>query len=201
MGTEIFPATQSRQLQVRLRAPAGTRIERTEVIELKALDVIKQYVGPENVEISSAFIGTPSSNYPINTIYLFTSGQHEAVLAVALKPSAPLVSDTMREELRRKLSEALPAVSVSFEPADIISQVLSFGSATPIEVAVQSPNLADDRVFAEKVRIELSKLTSLRDLRYAQPLDYPSLEVTIYRARAGQLRIAMADVGRSMVTV
>src|SRR6266571_1045828 len=199
MGTEIFPPAQSRQLQIRLRAPTGTRIERTEVIELKAIDVIKQLVGPENVEITSAFIGTPSSNYPINTVYLFTSGQHEAVLGVALKPSVPLVTETMKEDLRRKLSEALPAVSLSFEPADIISQVLSFGSATPIEVAVQSPSLADDRVFAEKIRVELSKLTSLRDLRYAQPLDYPSLEVTVDRDRAGQFGIAMADVGKSMV--
>src|SRR5258707_14143178 len=161
MGTEIFPSSQSRQLQIRLRAPTGTRIERTEVIELKALDIIKQYVAPENVEISSAFIGTPSSNYPINTVYLFTSGQHEAVLGVALKPSAPIVTEAVKEELRRKLSEALPAVSFSFEPADIIGQVLSFGSATPIEVAIQSPSLADSRQLAEKVRVEPSQLTSL----------------------------------------
>src|SRR6266699_290283 len=73
MGTEIFPPAQSRQLQIRLRAPTGTRVERTEVIELKAMDIVKQYVGPENVEITSAFVGMPTSNYPINTIYLFTS--------------------------------------------------------------------------------------------------------------------------------
>ncbi|HYM07269.1 MAG TPA: efflux RND transporter permease subunit [Terriglobales bacterium] len=199
MGTEIFPASQSRQLQVRMRAPTGTRMERTEVLELKALDVIKQYVGPENVDITAAFVGTPSSNYPINTIYLFTSGQHEAVIGVALKPSAPSISEATKEQLRQKLAEALPGVTFSFEPGDIISQVLSFGSATPIEVAVQSPSLADDRGFAEKIRVELAKLPSLRDLQYAQPLDYPSLEVTIDRDRAGQFGIAMADVGRSMV--
>jgi multidrug efflux pump subunit AcrB len=174
-------------------------MERTEILELKAMDIIKQHVGPENVEITSAFIGTPSSNYPINTIYLFTSGQHESVMGVALKPSAPAISETMKEELRQKLSASLPGVSFSFEPGDIISQVLSFGSATPIEVAVQSPSLADDRAFAEKIRIELAKLTSLRDLQYAQPLDYPSLEVTVNRDRAGQFGIAMADVGKSMV--
>jgi len=199
MGTEIFPASQSRQLQVRMRAPTGTRMERTEILELKAMDIIKQQVGPENVEITSAFIGTPSSNYPINTIYLFTSGQHESVMGVALKPNAPAISETTKEELRQKLSAALPGVSFSFEPGDIISQVLSFGSATPIEVAVQSPSLADDRAFAERIRVELAKLTSLRDLQYAQPLDYPSLEVTVDRNRAGQFGIAMADVGKSRV--
>jgi multidrug efflux pump subunit AcrB len=199
MGTEIFPSAQTRQLQLRMRAPIGTRMERTEVMELQAIDVIKQYLGPENVDITSAFIGNPSPNYPINTIYLFTSGQHEAVLGLSLKPSAPLITDRMKEDLRHKLSKSLPACSFSFEAADIISQVLSFGSPTPIEVAVQSPNLADDRAFAEKLRGELAKLTSLRDLQYAQPLDYPSLEVNINRDRAGQFGISMADVGRSMV--
>ena len=199
IGTEIFPSTQGRQIQVRMRAPTGTRMERTEVMALKAMDVIKQCLGPENVDITSAFIGNPSPNYPINTIYLFTSGQHEAVLAVALKPTAPVVIEAMREDLRRKLSEALPACSFSFEAADIISQVLSFGSPTPIEVAVQGPNLADDRTFAEKLRTELAKVKSLRDLQYAQPLDYPSLEVTVDRDRAGQLGLSMEDVGKSMV--
>ncbi len=120
-------------------------------------------------------------------------------MGVALKPNAPAISETTKEELRQKLSAALPGVSFSFEPGDIISQVLSFGSATPIEVAVQSPSLADDRAFAERIRVELAKLTSLRDLQYAQPLDYPSLEVTVDRNRAGQFGIAMADVGKSMV--
>jgi multidrug efflux pump subunit AcrB len=199
MGTEIFPAIQSQQLQIRMRAPIGTRMERTEVMELKAMDVIKQYVGPDNVDITSAFIGTSSPNYPINTIYLFTSGQHEALLGVALKRTAPTITDAMKEDLRGKLSNALPACSFSFEPANIISQVLSFGSNTPIEVAVQSPSLADDRVFAEKVRAQLTKVSSIRDLQYAQPLDYPSIEITIDRDRAGQLGLAMADVGKSMV--
>lgn len=199
MGTEIFPSTQSLQLQVRMRAPIGTRMERTEVMELEAMDVIQHYVGPENVDTTSSFIGTSTPNYPINTIYLFTSGQHEAVLGVALKPTAPAITEAIREDLRGKLTKALPACNFSFEPADIISQVLSFGSATPIEVAVQSPSLADDRAFAEKLRAELARLPSLRDLQYAQPLDYPSIEVTIDRDRAGQLGLAMADIGKSMV--
>jgi len=199
IGTEIFPSTQSQQLQVRMRAPIGTRMERTEVMQLEAMDVIKQYVGPQNVDTTSSFIGTSTPNYPINTIYLFTSGQHEAVLGVALKPTAPAITEAMREDLRGKLSKALPACNFSFEPADIISQVLSFGSATPIEVAVQSPSLADNRAFSEKLRAELARLPSLRDLQYAQPLDYPSIEVTVDRDRAGQLGLAMADIGKSMV--
>src|SRR5439155_977065 len=82
-------------------------------------------------------------------------GQHEAVLGVSLKPSAPAVSDALREDLRRDLRQALPNLDVSFEAGDIISQVMSFGSPTPIEVAVQGPSLAVTRPFAEKIFGEL----------------------------------------------
>src|SRR5499427_8503726 len=199
LGTEIFPSVESRQLQLRLRAPTGTRLERTEVIELKAMDVIKQLVGPDNVEITTGFIGVQTPNYPINTIYLFASGQHEAVVGVSLKPGAPPVTEALKEQVRHQLKQALPDVSVSFEAADIISQVMSFGSPTPIEVAVQSPQLAATRAFAEKVRAELVKIGALRDLQYAQPLDYPSLQIQINRDRAGQFGVSASDVARSLV--
>src|SRR5207248_1863559 len=76
MHTEIFPTTDARQFQLRLRAPTGTRIERTEVMTLKALEIIKHEVGPENIAIESDFVGVQPPNYPINTIFLFASGPH-----------------------------------------------------------------------------------------------------------------------------
>jgi multidrug efflux pump subunit AcrB len=200
IGTEVFPAVETKQLQLRLRAPTGTRLERTELIEMKAMDVIRNLVGPKNVEITTGFIGVQTPNYPINTIYLFASGQHEAVIGVSLKPEAPAVTEALKEQLRHNLKRELPDVAVSFEAADIISQVMSFGSPTPIEVAVQGPALPATRAFAEKIRAELVKIDSLRDLQYAQPLDYPSLQIQINRDRAGQFGVTAADVGRSLAT-
>jgi multidrug efflux pump subunit AcrB len=200
IGTEVFPAVETKQLQLRLRAPTGTRLERTELIEMKAMDVIKNLVGAKNVEITTGFIGVQTPNYPINTIFLFASGQHEAVIGVSLKPEAPAVTEALKEQLRHDLKQALPDVAVSFEAADIISQVMSFGSPTPIEVAVQGPALPATRAFAEKIRAELVKIDSLRDLQYAQPLDYPSLQIQINRDRAGQFGVTAADVGRSLAT-
>jgi len=200
IGTEVFPAVETKQLQLRLRAPTGTRLERTELIEMKAMDVIKNLVGANNVEITTGFIGVQTPNYPINTIYLFASGQHEAVVGVSLKPDAPAVTEALKEQLRHDLKKALPDVAISFEAADIISQVMSFGSPTPIEVAVQGPALPATRAFAEKIRAELVKIDALRDLQYAQPLDYPSLQIQINRDRAGQFGVTAADVGRSLAT-
>jgi multidrug efflux pump subunit AcrB len=199
LGTEVFPAIESHQLQLRLRAPTGTRIERTEIIALKAIEQIKEALGTDNVQITTGFIGVQPPSYPINTIYLFTSGQHEAVLGMALKPSAPPITDDIKETLRHKLAQALPNVTLSFEAGDIISQVMSFGSPTPLEVAIQGPNLAASRGFAEKVHLELARVSSLRDLQYAQPLDYPDVEIKVNRDRAGQFGLDMAQIAKSLV--
>src|SRR4051812_3069918 len=77
MGTEIFPDVKAPQLQVRLRAPSGTRIERTEPLVLRAIDAMKQTIGPDNVTITSDYVGTQPTSYPIDLIYLFTAGPQE----------------------------------------------------------------------------------------------------------------------------
>ncbi len=200
IGTEIFPSSEAGQLQIRMRAPAGTVIEQTEMSALKTLDVIERVVGPENVDISTDFVGAQAASYPINTIYLFTSGPQEAVLRVALKPGTPLRSEDLRERLRKELHTALPDTTFSFEAPDIISQVMSFGSPTPVEVDIQGPSMPANRGHAAKIFAELQKIPELRDLQYIQALDYPTLDVTIDRDRAGQLGLTMADVARPLVT-
>jgi multidrug efflux pump subunit AcrB len=201
LGTEIFPAGAAEQFQVRLRAPTGTRIERTERIALAALEAVKAEVGAEHVSISTSFIGVQPPNYPINTIYLWTSGPHEAVLLVSLTADAPLRGEALQERLRARFAKDVPDVGVSFEAGDIVTQVMSFGSATPIEIAVQGASLQVNREHADTVRKELMVLPYLRDVQFAQPLDYPTLDINIDRERAGQFGLTMSSVARSLVMV
>ena len=192
LGTEVFPTADSGQFQLRLRAPTGTRIERTELLALRALDTIKSVA---DVSISTAFIGVQPASYPINTVHLWTSGPQEAVLKVAFKPGVVAPIERLRGELRK----ALPGVAFSFESADIIGQVMSFGSPTTVEVAVQGPSIAASREHAGKVRHELAKVAALRDLQQAQPLDYPTVDVKVDRERAGQFGLTTYNVIHSLV--
>ena len=134
LGTEIFPIVDTGQFQLHLRAPAGTNIDRTEQIALQTLDAIRREVGPGNVDISLGFVGTQPPNYPINTIYLWSSGPVDGVLQVQLKRGAGISIEDLQERLRQKLPQELPGVRFSFEPSDIVSRVMSFGAPTPIEV-------------------------------------------------------------------
>jgi multidrug efflux pump subunit AcrB len=198
LGTELFPEANAPLLRVRLRAPTGTRIEETERIVLRALNLIQQGIGANNVEITSDFVGVVPSSYPVDLIHLFTSGPQEAIIQVALKHDAPR-GEALREKLRASLKEQLPGSQVSFEAADIVSQVMSFGSPTPIEVAIQGISLHDDYAYAQKVRDQMVKLSFLRDLQFAQAADFPTLDINIDRDRAGQFGLTMADVARSVV--
>ncbi len=200
LGTEIFPTVEAGQIQLRLRAPAGTDLNGTEAIALQVLDWIKNEVGSENVAITLGFLGVHSSAYPINFIYLWNGGPEEGVLQVQLKPGTPIRIAELQEKLRQRFAEKLPEVSFSFEPSDIVSRVMSLGSPTPIEIAVSGQNLAADREFAEKLKTALQQVRSLRDLHFGQSLDYPTVDVHVDREKAGIMGIKMADVSRALVT-
>jgi multidrug efflux pump subunit AcrB len=199
LGTDIFPTVDAGQFQLRLRAPTGTRVERTETITLAALKAIREEAGPENVALTLSFVGTPPPNYPINYIFLWTSGPHEAVLLVSLKKDSGLKVEDLRERLRKKLPSVLPAgTTLSFEAGDIVSQIMNFGAPTPIEVSVQGPNFAADRAFAEKVLAELKKVEELRDLQYGIPMDYPTLDIRADRERTGQMGLTITDIAKAL---
>jgi multidrug efflux pump subunit AcrB len=221
LGREIFPTVDTGQFQLRLRAADGTRIERTEQIAVEALDLIKEEAGPDNVELSVGYVGLIGSSYPINTIYLWMRGPEEAVLRVGLKRGCGVRVEDLKHRLREKLprrlgewlagqlrteglsdeqvKQRLAGLRFSFEPADVVNEVMSFGSPTPVEVAVSGPNFAQSRAYAEKMREELAKVPALRDLQFAQSLDYPAVDVRVDREQAGKSYATMADVSRSLV--
>lgn len=199
LGREIFPPSNNGQLQVRLRAPAGTKLERTEQFALQALAIITQELGSDNVGTTLGLVGVHAPNYPVNLVHAWNSGTDEATLQVQLKSGANVDLDVAKENLRRKLGAALPELRLSFEPADIVSRVMSFGAPTPIEIAVSGPTLADNRAHAEVIRAELAKIPELRDLQFAQTIDTPALEVNINREKAGLMGIKMVEAARSVI--
>lgn len=165
---------------------------------LRSLDVIHREAGENNIAITSDFVGVVPSSYPVDLIHLFTSGPQEALIQIALKPASMRAED-LRERLRASLPRELPACHFSFEPGDIVGQVMSFGSPTPIEIAVMGSSLDDAAGFAHKIQEHLAPLTFLRDLQFSQDLGYPTLDIHIDRDRAGQFGLTMSDVVRSVV--
>ena len=198
VARELFPRAAAGQFRLRLDAPTGTRAEDTSRLVTSVLDEIQTEAGAGNVHITLGYVGTQAASYPINTVFLWTSGPHETVMNVALRREAKIDLTAFHEKLRRILPAKFPGCSFSFEPGDIVSQIMNFGALTPVEIAVMGPDFAGVRAYTEKLRGEMSKLANLRDLRIEQPLNYPSIDVRMNRELAGQLGVTAEQVGLSL---
>ncbi len=201
IGREIFPRVESHELALRVRAQTGTSIDETERIVLKIIGLIKQTAGDNNVETTLGYVGTQPTQYAINSIFLWSSGPQEAVLQVAFKKEAKLSTAQLKEKLRPLLKQQLPGVEVSFEASGMVDKVMSEGSPTPIEIAVNGHDLEADRQVAAQVKTALEAVPGLRDLQYGQPFDYPSVTVNVDREKAGIKGAQIADIGRSIIPV
>jgi multidrug efflux pump subunit AcrB len=190
----------SGQFRLRFQAPDGTHIASSEQVALKVIGLIEKEVGRENIKNTLGYVGMIPSNFPVNAVYQWSRGPEETILYVGLKEHAGVSVEQLKERLRKMLAAELPHVRFSFEPSDIVNEVMSFGSPTPVEVAISGPNLAESRQFAERVRGELAKLPALRDLQFAQSLDYPTVAVDVDRQKAGLSGLTPSDVARSLVT-
>jgi multidrug efflux pump subunit AcrB len=200
LAREIFPSAASNQFRLRFDAPDGTRVPVTEQMTRKVLDIINREAGPGNVDLTLGYVGTQGSSYPINAVFLWTSGPHEAILNVALKPGASISLTDLEEKLRKTLPQEFPGSHFSFDPGDLVSQILNFGTPSVIEVATTGPQYNDVLSYAGKVQQELAKVTELRDLGYEEPLHYPTVNVSVNRVMAGQLGTTADQIGQAVVS-
>lgn len=198
-GTELFPPADSGQTQVRLRMPVGTRFERTEDATRKLLQLCDSIAGKGNTEISSTFIGTQPSSYPVNYIHLWTGGPHESVTRIKIKRGIVPIT-AFKEKLREAVGNNMPGVKISFEPGDIVEQVLNLGSTNPVEIAVINRNLEAGRKTAVQLVEKLSAIPALRDIQIATPLDYPAIRLEVDRVKAGQLGITSEQIAKATTT-
>lgn len=198
IGQDVFPKVNSSQFQMRLRAPDGTRIERTEDKALLTLKELEKMVGKEHIDISSVYVGQHPSLFSVSPIYLFTAGPHEAVFQIGLKDYHEDM-EVFKDDFRKRLAKVMPDVKVSFEPIELTDKVLSQGSPTPIEIRIAGKNKKLNEEYANKIIAKLNKIDYFRDVQIGQPIKYPSLEINIDRTRAAQLGVDMNDISRSLI--
>jgi multidrug efflux pump subunit AcrB len=221
LGTAIFPPTDKGQFILRLKAPTGTRIERTEELAREATRLIKEEMGAENVDATVGYIGMFPTNYPIQAIHQWTSGPGECLLKVALREDSGLNLEEQKEKLRAKLDTGLKAwlaarwtedgltreeieqrlsgLRLSFEPGDLVSDVMSFGSPTPVEVQVSGTDMETNLRFATGLHTRLAAIPELRDVQLNPAQDYPTIDLSIDRARAATMNTTARDIGMSLI--
>ena len=161
---------------------------------------IRDTAGEKNLDLSLGYVGVQGASYPINDVFLWTNGPQQAIMNVGLRPDSSLKLADLEEDLRKKLPQQFPDAHFSFDPGDLVSQTLNFGSSSLAEVTAAGPQYADVASYAEKVRQKLAGAADLRDLEYEEPLHYPTVDIRVNRQMAGQLGTTADAVGSAVVS-
>jgi multidrug efflux pump subunit AcrB len=221
LGRELFPRVDAGQFQMRVRPPQGTQFELTTKVADKTLDVIAEEAGKENVEITMGYVGAIPPMFTVNLAYQWSRGSDDSMLRVGLRHGSKIDIFQLQEKLRKSLPEKVGSwfrdellrigvaadlaerrskeIVFAFEPGDLISSTMSLGSPAPIEVVVSGRNLDDSSNFMDKVKEEVAKVASLRDLQIQQTLHYPTVQVVVDRQRAGLSGVTARDIGDSLI--
>ena len=199
LGSNFFPSVDAGQMTIHVRAPVGTRLEDTSLEFRRIEGTIKQVIPADELGSQVDNIGIPNSS--INMVYSNSGviGPQDGDIYVSLKPKHHPTQGYVKR-LREVLPREYPGTTFAFLPADIVSQILNFGSPAPIDLQVAGPNAQANRVYANMLLRKIRMVRGLADVRMQQPESAPELRVDVDRARIAQLGLSERDVTNSLVT-
>ncbi|MBB5457036.1 efflux RND transporter permease subunit [Paraburkholderia sp. Cpub6] len=198
LGRDFFPAVDAGQILMHVRAPVGVRVEKTAQIFANVEGAIRQIIPPSDLGTVVDNMGLPVSG--INTAYNNTGtvGSQDGDIQIALNEGHRPTDGYVRM-MRERLPREFPGVTFSFPPADIIGQILNFGSPAPIDLQIRGNNLNADYAYADRLLRAVRDVPGVVDARIAQSHGNPTFNVDVDRTRAQLLGITERDVTNSMV--
>ncbi|MFL9890965.1 efflux RND transporter permease subunit [Paraburkholderia sp. RL17-381-BIF-C] len=197
-GRDFFPAVDTGEIRLHLRAPTGTRIEQTARITDEVEAKISSVIPKQDQAAVLDNIGVPVSG--INLTYDSSDpvGPEDADIMLTLKPGAGSTAGYVAK-LRNVLNASFPGVTFSFLPADIVSQILNFGLPAPIDIQIVGNKLEENRVVADRLLAKLRGVRGLVDARIQQPGDEPAIDVDVDRTKAIQAGLTQRDVAQNLL--
>jgi multidrug efflux pump subunit AcrB len=197
VGRDFFPAVDSGEIRLHVRAPAGTRLETTKAIFSQVEDEIRKVIPARELTMMIDNVGLSSEtfNYAFGDGATIGSADGEVLVALNEHHHGPS-SDYVRQ-LRSRLQRTFPDLTFFFQPADIVTQILNFGLPAPIDVQVQGYDPANYEV-ARRLRSELARVPGAVDVHMHQVVNAPDLHFDIDRIRAAQFGLTQQDVANSI---
>jgi multidrug efflux pump subunit AcrB len=198
LGENFFPAVDSGQILMHVRAQPGTRIEETSRLFDLIEQTVRGIIPPDQLDNIVDNIGLPFSG--INMAYQNTGtiGPGDGDALITLKEDhAP--SEKYVKQLRSLLPQKFPGTTFSFLPADIVSQILNFGLPAPIDVQVIGNNQAANYAYATDLLKRMRQVPGIADLRIQQVFNYPQINVQVDRSLAGEVGLTQRDVANSLL--
>ena len=197
IGMDFFPNVDAGQMRLHVRAPIGLRIEETEHVIADVESKIREVIPARELATINDNIGVPIF-YNLAFVQTDNIGGQDADVLIALTPEhAPTAG--YRQKLRKELKSAFPGTQFYFQSADIISQVLNFGLAAPIDVEIEGRDLDGGMAIARKLKSSIEAIPGAVDVRIPQVIDHPALFIDVDRQRAAQIGLTQRDVSNNLL--
>jgi multidrug efflux pump subunit AcrB len=197
VGRDFFPAIDGGQIQLHVRAPAGTRIEKTEQIFEAIENKIRRIIPASERALIVDNIGLPARVYNLAFTDGSTIGVNDGVILVSLKDGHRPTSDYVRE-LRQALPAAFPEDTFYFQAADMVTQILNFGLTAQIDVRTVGYDRVTDLKVAQELRRRIAAIPGIADAHLQQEVNGPELFANIDRTRAAQLGLTATQIATNL---
>jgi multidrug efflux pump subunit AcrB len=199
LGSNFFPSVDSGQITLHVRPPVGTRIEDASAMFGNIEQEIRRIIPPSELTSIVDNIGMPIS--AVNVVYSNTGliGYQDGDIFITLSAKHHPTADYVRT-MRERLPVAFPSATFSFPPADIISQILNFGSPAPLDLQIAGPDQLKNQAYALELLRRMRTIRGIADARMQQSMDNPQLRVDANRTRMAQLGLTERDVTDSVTT-
>jgi multidrug efflux pump subunit AcrB len=198
VGSDFFPTVDSGQIRLHVRAPAGTRIEQTEVVFANVENEIRRVIPANELDTVLDNIGIPPGGFNIGFGDNPNIGAADGDILISLKPEHGPV-DVYTDRLRKQLNQKFPEEDVYFEAANITNQILNFGLPAPIDLQVTGRDSKPNYEIAKQLVAKIAQVPGAVDVHLHQVVNAPELRIDVDRIKAGQIGLTQRDVANSLL--
>jgi multidrug efflux pump subunit AcrB len=199
LGRDFFPNVDAGQIRLHLRARTGLRIEETARLADQINQVIRQTIPEKDLVTVLDNIGLPYSSINLTYSNSGTIGTSDGEILVQLKEERGKPTSAYVDELRRRLPREFPGVQFFFQPADIVTQILNFGTPAPIDIQILGQDQDADYRVGLKLANEIRHIPGTADVHVQQAFDAPTLYMDINRTRAQYVGMQARDVAQNVL--
>jgi multidrug efflux pump subunit AcrB len=193
---EFFPEVDAGAFEIAVRAPSGTRIERTEEMLKSVEDYVQKTIAREDLELVITEIGLTAD---WSAAYTPNAGPHDAILKVQLTGERSRSAQDYIRTLREGFHKRFKTLEFSFDAGGMVRSALNEGKSTPINIQLTGKKQAALYAVAEKIKREMEDIDGIVDPRIQQRLDAPELIIEVDRAKAAQLGLTQEDVMKNVI--
>jgi multidrug efflux pump subunit AcrB len=199
LGRDFFPKVDAGQIRLHFRARTGLRIEETARLSDQIDAVIRQTIPSAELQTVLDNLGVPYSGLNLSYSNSGTYGTADGEILVQLKEERGKPTGDYISELREKLPQQFPGVQFFFQPADIVTQILNFGTPAPIDVAIMGNDQRANFVVGQKLASEIRHIPGAVDVHVQQAFDGPTLRMDVDRTRAQSVGLQAKDVAQNLL--